>query len=40
VNDRGDDAENDSVLATAYCVLTLETLADDAPFQAFRPATE
>jgi len=40
VNDRGDDAENDPVLATAYCVLTLETLVDESPYQAGRPATE
>ena len=32
VNDQGDDAEKDPVLATAYCVLALETLADEPPY--------
>ena len=32
VNDQGDDAEKDPVLATAYCVLTLETLVDEPPY--------
>ncbi len=32
VNDRDDDAEKNPVLVTAYCVLTLETLADEPPY--------
>lgn len=31
VNDQGDNAERDAVLVTAYCVLALETLAEEPP---------
>ena len=32
VNDQGGDDEKDPILATAYCVLTLETLLDEPPY--------